>query len=115
MIPTVQIKNMKFFFTDNEYLESSNGEEVLMTMTNVDLELFLKHYDTENLIYIDGWKFKGASFLFNKYIDKWTKKKIEAGKAGNKGQRQLAKLMLNSLYRKVCNLFKNEIKEASSC
>lgn len=100
MIPTVQIKNKKFFFTPNEYLESSGGEEVILTMTNIDLEIFLNHYDTFDLKYIDGWKFKGCNFLFKEYIDKWTKKKIEAGKAGNKGQRQLAKLMLNSLYGK---------------
>ena len=100
MIPTVQIKNKKFFFTPNEYLESSGDEEVILTMTNIDLEIFLNHYDTFDLKYLDGWKFKGCNFLFKEYIDKWTQKKIEAGKAGNKGQRQLAKLMLNSLYGK---------------
>lgn len=109
-IPTVQIKNQKFFFTANEYLESSKGEEVVLTMTNIDLELFLSHYDTFNLTYIDGWKFKGASFFFKDYINKWTEKKIQAGKSGNKGQRQLAKLMLNSLYGKFAMSLKMKAK-----
>ena len=81
MIPTVQIKNQKYFFTPNEYLESSGGEEVILTMTNIDLELFLEHYNTYDLVYIDGWKFKACNFIFKKYIEKWTQKKIEAGKA----------------------------------
>ena len=99
MIPTIQIKDKRFFFTPNEYLESSNGELVTLTLTNIDLDLFFKHYNIYDESYLGGWKFKGCNFLFNKYIDKWTDRKIEAGKAGNKGQRQLAKLMLNSLYR----------------
>ena len=111
MIPTIQIKNKKYFFTDNEYLESSDGEEVMMTLTSVDLELFLEHYDTENLVYVDGWKFKGASFFFKDYINKWTERKIKAGKEKNKGQRQLAKLMLNSLYGKFATSLKVKSKK----
>ena len=50
-----------------------------------------------------GWKFKGICGLFTDYIDKWVKVKTVATLSGNKGLRTLAKLMLNSLYRKVCN------------
>ena len=84
MIPTIQLKNKSYFFAENEYLESSNGEIVNMTLTNIDLELFLEHYNTYDLMYHDGWKFKGCTHIFKKYIEKWTNKKIEAGKAGNK-------------------------------
>lgn len=38
--------------------------------------------------------------IFKDYIDKWIKRKNEATLTGNKGQRTLAKLMLNALYGK---------------
>lgn len=100
MIPTIQIKNNTSFFLPNEYLESSNGEIVALCLTSVDFELFLKHYNVFDLQFVSGWKFKAGKGFFNEYIDKWTKRKIQAGKEGNKGQRQLSKLRLNSLYGK---------------
>ena len=98
MIPTIQIKGS--YFLDNEYLTSSNGDIVGLTLSSVDLKLFLEHYDVYDLEYIRGYKFKGSYGLFDKYIDKWTERKIKATKEGNKGQRALSKLMLNSLYGK---------------
>lgn len=99
-IPTIQIKNDRFHFKETEYLESSNGEIVVLTLTSVDLEIFLKHYNVYELEYICGWKFKSKLGIFDQYIDKWTERKIKASKEGNKGQRTLAKLMLNALYGK---------------
>lgn len=98
-IPTVQIKN-SLSFIPNEYLESSNDELITLTMTNVDLKLFLDHYDVEDLTYHFGFKFRAYRGFFDEYIDYWTEQKIAAGKEGNKGKRQIAKLMLNSLYGK---------------
>lgn len=99
-IPCIQIKNNKSFFRGNEYLESSKGEIVCLVLTNIDLKLFFEQYEVYDLKYISGWKFKGINGLFTKYIDKWIKVKIEAGKEGNKGKRTIAKLMLNALYGK---------------
>ena len=99
MIPTIQIKN-NLSFVGNEYLESSNGEIVTLTLTNVDLELFFKHYDVDNIIYHSGWKFKQIRGLFDEYIDIWSNKKIEAKKEGNSALYRISKLMLNSLYGK---------------
>ena len=99
-IPTIQIKNNKAFFRANEYLESSENEIVVLTLTNVDLELFFEHYEVYDLEYLCGWKFKGITGIFTKYIDKWIGRKNKATIEGNKGQRTLAKLMLNSLYGK---------------
>ena len=48
-IPTIQIKHRQFL--DNEYLTSSNGDIVALTLTNVDLKLFLEQYDVEDLVY----------------------------------------------------------------
>lgn len=101
-IPTIQIKK-NIFYSGTEYLESSNGEVVNLTLTSVDLELFLEQYETTDLNYIDGWKFKSVKGLFNKYIDYWTKEKIEGGKEKNYGKRSIAKLFLNSLYGKFAS------------
>lgn len=96
-IPTIQIKN-SLSFMPNEYLESSDGELVTLTLTSVDLELFFKHYNVSHIHYGGGYKFKSCTGLFNKYIDYWTEEKIRAGKEGNKSLRTIAKLCLNSIY-----------------
>ena len=94
-IPTIQLKNNRAFI-ETEYLTSSNGEIVQMTLTNVDLELFLDHYEVWNLEYICGWKFKGKVGIFKEYIDKW----MHVKETTKGAKRQIAKLMLNSLYGK---------------
>lgn len=97
-IPTIQIKHRQFI--DNEYLTNSNGEIVALTLTNIDLKLFLEQYDVKDLVYHSGWKFKAMHGLFKDYIDKWIEVKNEATISGNRGMRQIAKIMLNSLYGK---------------
>ena len=109
-IPTIQIKEKNLFFSPNEYIEDSGDEEFVLTLTNVDLELFLDHYDVYDLEYLDGFMFRAKEGLFNDYIDYWTEKKIEAGKEGNKGKRQIAKLQLNSLYGKFAKSTKMRSK-----
>lgn len=99
-IPTIQIKNRRFEFKETEYLTSSKGEVVTLTLTSIDLKLFFEQYDVFELTYLEGWKFKSINGIFDKYIDKWVERKIQASKEGNKGQRTLAKLMLNALYGK---------------
>lgn len=98
-LPTIQLKNSAYFLP-TEYLESSEGNDITLCLTNVDLELFLNHYDVFNIEYHSGWKFKGAHNLFNSYIDKWFSVKEKADKENNQGLRRVAKLMLNSLYGK---------------
>lgn len=97
-IPTIQIKHSRF--VDNEYLLDSGEEPVALTLTSIDLKLFLEQYDVWDLHYESGWKFKGMRGLFTDYIDKWIKVKNESTISGNKGMRQVAKIMLNSLYGK---------------
>lgn len=98
-IPTIQIKN-NLQFIPTQYLISSENEEVLLTLTSVDYELFVKHYDIFNIEFISGWKFKSVKGLFCDYIDKWINIKIQSEKEGNYALRSIAKLMLNSLYGK---------------
>lgn len=99
MIPTIQIKG-NLSFIPNEYLESSKGDIVTLTLTNVDLELFLKHYEVYDLTYHGGYKFKSIKGLFNNYIDYWSEEKIKAKKEGNGARYLISKLLLNALYGK---------------
>jgi hypothetical protein len=98
-IPTVQLKN-NLAFVPTEYLESSGDEEITMSMTNIDLELFFEHYDVYNIVYHSGWKFKSTIGLFTEYIDKWSAIKIQSKIEKNYAMYMLAKLMLNALYGK---------------
>lgn len=98
-IPSIQIKN-NLSFVPNEYIESTNGDIVTLTLTSVDLELFFENYEIYDITYHSGFKFKSIKGLFTTYIDYWTEKKINAKKEDNGALYKIAKLMLNSLYGK---------------
>lgn len=103
-VPTIQIKGDSDFVS-TEYLESSMTrlgvlKTVRLTMTSVDLKLFMEHYEVYNLEFHDGYKFKSSNSMFKKYIDHWISEKIKAKKEGNSAMYLLSKLMLNSLYGK---------------
>lgn len=93
-VPCIQIKNSRFH-NDVEYQEVIE-EPVTLACTNVDLDLWMEHYDMAILSFNGGWSFKGQQGVFNDYIDKWSE--IKANSEG--GMRELAKLQLNSLYGK---------------
>lgn len=109
-IPTIQVKNNRYRFMENEYLKSSEGERVVLTLTSVDLKLFLEHYEVYELHFIDGFMFRSANGMFSQYIDYWTEQKIKAKKEGNGGLYTLSKLMLNSLYGKFGTNPKSALK-----
>lgn len=98
-IPTIQLKN-NLSFIANEYITDSGFEYPDLYLTNVDLCLFYEHYDIYNIEFIDGWKFRAQKGMFDKYINKWSKVKVESKLQGNKGMTLIAKLLLNSLYGK---------------
>ena len=98
-IPTIQLKR-NLHYLPTEYIETTNGDIETFTLTNIDLELFLSHYDVEDLMYHSGWKFKATKGLFCSYIDMYTNLKINSKKEGNGALYLIAKLMLNSLYGK---------------
>lgn len=95
-IPTIQIKN-NLSFIPNEYIKSSDGDVVTLTLTNIDLELFFEHYDVDVIEYHGGWKFRSIKGLFSAYIDYWSDQKIQAKKDKNDALYRISKLMLNSL------------------
>lgn len=98
-LPMIQIKHHSCFIP-TEYLTDSAGERVELTLTSVDLQRFLDHYDVLDLVYIDGYKYAGKSGLFDEYIDHWTLQKQTAKHDHNYSLYILAKLMLNNLYGK---------------
>ena len=98
-IPTIQIKH-SLDYRGNEYLTSSNGDEVVLCLNSVDLELFLQQYNVYNLEYLSGWMFKASTGMFDKYIDECMEGKIQATKDGNRGLRTIYKLRANSIYGK---------------
>jgi len=93
-IPCIQIKGNSIF-SATEYLTEINDPTTL-TVTNVDLELYNDHYDMNIIEYVDGWRFRAATGIFDTYIEKWSR--IKANSEG--GIREIAKLHLNSLYGK---------------
>ena len=96
-IPNIQLKN-NLSFIPNEYLSSSNNELVTLSLCSPDYELFKENYYITDITYHGGWKFKECKGMFDDYINYWMDQKIKAGKEGNQPMRQIAKLMLNSLY-----------------
>lgn len=119
MLPFVQIKN-DFKYKSTEALETSDyydinthkyypryigldGKEheaiVTLTMTCTDFKLFREHYDLCDFEILDGCYFKTMYGIFDTYIDKYKKIKLESKGA----VRELAKLFLNNLYGKFAS------------
>ena len=93
-LPTIQIKK-SLLFLDTEYITEAI-EPVVLTLSNIDLEIFFEHYDVTVYEWICGYKFRAKDGLFNKYIDYWGH--LKENSTG--GMRQLCKLMLNNCYGK---------------
>ena len=98
-IPSIQLKHT-MGYVPTDYIETTNGDIVTLTLTSVDYELFFMQYDVEDIVYHDGFKFKRLKGIFTNYIEYWTNQKIEAKKNKNTALYRIAKLMLNSLYGK---------------
>lgn len=83
------------FYRDNEGVVHDTRVELTLTMT--DYKLFLEHYDVLQFEIIDGCWFWSEKGIFDNYIEKYKKIKMESTGA----QRELAKLFLNNLYGKM--------------
>lgn len=91
-MPTILLN--KGLFRKNAYLDDTGNEMLELYLTNIDLELLYSNYEIRKIIFIDGWKFKGSNKLFKKYIEPIYEKKCKS-----KGsEKQLNKILLNSLY-----------------
>lgn len=119
MLPFIQIKG-SWLYTGTEALESSDvydkntgrkcafykgldGEihdtRVELTLTMTDYILFREHYNVYQFEILDGCYFPAISGLFDQYIEKYKKLKLESVGA----MRELAKLFLNNLYGKMAS------------
>lgn len=119
MLPFIQIKN-NLLYKGTEALETSdiynpkdgkyytqyidtkgNLQEaiVTLTLTMTDFELIKEHYELVDFEIIDGCYFRSAIGIFDNYIDKYKKIKLESKGA----KRELAKLFLNNLYGKMAS------------
>ena len=82
--------------------------DVIMTLTMMDYELLKKHYQLVDFEILDGCYFSAAIGIFDSYIEKYKKIKME-----NKGaKRELAKLFLNNLYGKMASSTNSSFKVA---
>lgn len=128
MLPFIQVKT-SLLYKANEMLETSDyrshkdgkyydkiydfdgklvDANVILTMTQMDFELFKKHYDLVNFEILSGCYFECDIGLFDSYIEKYKKIKLE-----NKGaKRELAKLFLNNLYGKMAASTNSNFKVA---
>lgn len=93
-IPSIQTKT--FMSIKLDYLESTDGQMLELTLTSVDLWHLFEDYDIEEIEFIDGLKFKQTNDLFRSYIDKY----FELKEHSTGAKKQLYKIFLNSLYGK---------------
>lgn len=96
-IPCIQIKGASLFIP-TEY-QTEIVEPTTLMMTNVDFDLYSRHYDLNVLAWGGGWRFRAKTGMFRAYIDKWSKIKSES----TGGLREISKLHLNSLYGKFAS------------
>lgn len=119
MLPCIQIKG-NLMYPANEWLMSSDvfnprdkryynefididgqrkSASVILTLTMTDYNLIKEHYDLVDFEILDGCYFHSEIGLFDTYIEKYKKIKLESTGA----RRELAKLFLNNLYGKMAS------------
>lgn len=79
-------------------------------VTSIDYRSIQNYYDIEELEFIEGIIYtpeNTSNDIFNEYISKWRRIKEQAAREGNAGLKQLAKIMLNSLYGKFAQSIDN--------
>lgn len=98
-LPTIQAKH-NLRYTESEYLTSSDGEFMQLTMTSVDYELMHDHYNVHYEYGHEWVVFRSRTGDYREYIDKWMSIKEEASRNHDKATKSIAKRYLNSLYGK---------------
>lgn len=103
------------YFRAEKYLENSivNGvwEDMTLSLTNVDLQIFLEHYDVYDLEYHGGWMFRSKHDMFSDFVNYWYAKKREARQTNNAVMGTLVKLILNSCYGKFATKLRSRWRE----
>lgn len=128
MLPCIQIKS-NLMYPANEWLTSSDvfnprdkkyyseyididgkrkSASVTLTLTMTDYALIKEHYELVDFEILDGCYFNTQIGLFDMYIEKYKKIKLESTGA----RRELAKLFLNNLYGKLASSTNSSFKFA---
>ena len=128
MLPFIQIKH-SFLYKGTEALETSDvydkksgrysafytdfdgnthDTRVELTLTMTDYILFREHYNVVDFEILDGCFFGAVRGLFDEYVEKYKKLKLESKGA----MRELAKLFLNNLYGKMASSMDSSFKLA---
>ena len=94
------------YYLDRE--GNKHDTRVTLTLTMFDYKLFLEHYKVCEFEILDGCYFYSAVGLFDLYIDKYKRIKLESVGA----LRTLAKLFLNNLYGKLASSTDSSFKVA---
>lgn len=111
MLETSDVRDSQTGKYTNQILTVDGNIEntsVTMTLTMTDYYLFLEHYNTVNFEILDGCWFFGKVGIFDEYIEKYKKKKLESKGA----LREIAKLFLNNLYGKMATNIDSSFKYA---
>lgn len=118
MLETSDIYNYKTGKYSNKYIDLDGYTQIAtltLTMTQTDYKLFHEHYNIVDYEELDGCYFSTMIGLFDRYIDKYKKIKIESKGA----MRELAKLFLNNLYGKMAastdSSFKYVLSDENEC
>ena len=127
-LPFIQIKS-NLLYKSTEMLESSDvydkktdsyfpiyydwdgnihDTRLIMTMTMTDYALLKEHYELVDFEILDGCYFESKIGIFDAYIEKYKKIKLESKGA----MRELAKLFLNNLYGKMASSTDSSFKVA---
>lgn len=85
------------FYKDNDGVLRDTRVELTLTMT--DYQLLKEHYELVDFEILDGCYFYSQIGIFDEYIEKYKKIKMESKGA----LRELAKLFLNNLYGKMAS------------
>ena len=110
-LTTSDIYNPKDGKYYKEYINLDGEVEqayMTMTLTMTDFQLIKEHYDLVDFEILDGCYFDSAIGIFDRYIDKYKKIKMESKGA----MRELAKLFLNNLYGKLASSTDSSFKVA---
>lgn len=95
-------------FLYNSMTDEIEDTRVTLTLTCTDFELLKEHYNLIDFEILHGCWFNSEIGIFDRYIDKYKKIKLESKGA----MRTLAKLFLNNLYGKMASNTNSSFKVA---
>lgn len=114
--PTECLKTSKIYNKNDgkyysEYIDINGkitNSIIELVLTCTDFELLQEHYNLSNFEILDGCYFRAVVGIFDNYIEKYKKIKLESSGA----KKQVAKYFLNNLYGKMASSTRSSFKIA---